>query len=57
MGLSQYDISMFYSFVELTKSQIAESDFVQNKINFMKQHSTWRDIIVFNDFTQKFLKH
>ena len=52
-----YDISMFYSFVELTKSQIAECDYTQNKINFMKLNRTWRDIIVFNDFTQNFLRY
>ena len=54
LSVELYDISMFYSFVELTKSQIAESDYNQNIINFMKLHRTWRDIIVFNDFTQKF---
>ena len=57
LSVELYDISMFYSFVELTKSQIAESDYTQNKINFMKLHRTWRDIIVFNDFTQNFLKY
>jgi len=54
LSVELYDISMFYSFVELAKSQIAESDYTQNKINFMKLHRNWRDIIVFNDFTQKF---
>ena len=54
LSVELYDLYMFYSFVELTKSQIAESDYTQNKINFMKLHRTWRDIIVFNDFTQKF---
>jgi hypothetical protein len=57
LSVELYDISMFYSFVELTKSQIAESDYTQNKINFMKLHRTWRDIIVFNDFTQNFLRY
>ena len=57
LSVELYDISMFYSFVELTKSQIAESDYTQNKINLMKLHRTWRDIIVFNDFTQNFLRY
>jgi len=57
LSVELYDISMFYSFVELTKSQIAESDYTQNKINFMKLHRTWRDIIVFNNFTQNFLRY
>ena len=57
LSVELYDISMFYSFVELTKSQIAESDYTQNKLNFMKLHRTWRDIIVFNDFTQNFLRY
>ena len=57
LSVELYDISMFYSFVELTKSQIAESDYTQNKINFMNLHRTWRDKIVFNDFTQNFLRY
>ena len=57
LSVELYDISMFYSFVELTKSQIAESDSTQNKLNFMKLHRTWRDIIVFNAFTHNFLRY
>lgn len=57
LSVELYDISMFYSFVKLTNSQISECDYTQNKIRFMELHRTCMDIIVFNNFTQNFLRY